>query len=230
MRENLVPEVSFDNEIKHFALFVGRSNWQRLCVAGHLYSHHREKSLLTYHIDIDSDFHRPHIGLDDVLRANNTLLIPSGIPELLAECPLAGPDCPKYPIITPFHFEISPWYNDFFLEIVCETYSQGNTFYPTEKIWRPLANKKPFIVLGPQNYYHNLRALGFRTFDKWWDEGFTNDDYVTQVDTVLGVIDLLSDLSQSDLEAWHIDMLETLEHNHNVMRSLRPSMFSEIWP
>ena len=229
MKSNQIPEVSFDNEIKHFALFVGRSNWQRLQVAGHLYHKHRDKSLLTYHLDISSDFHRPHIGLDDVLRTNNNLSMPLGVTQLLSDCPLTGPDQPAYPIITPAHFAISSFYKDFFMEIVCETYCQGNSFYPTEKIWRPLANKKPFLVLGAQNYYHNLHALGFKTFSNWWDEGFTNDDYVTQVSEVLKLIDQISSLSQYDLESWHIDMQETLEHNQKTLQLLGKHRFAEIW-
>ena len=64
------------------------------------------------------------------------------------------------------------YYNRFAVEIVCETYTLGNTFFPTEKTIRPLMAAKPIIVYGPQYYLARLRGLGFRTYHEIWDESY----------------------------------------------------------
>ena len=63
-------------------------------------------------------------------------------------------------------------YHNFAVEIVCETYTLGNTFFPTEKTIRPLMAAKPILVYGPQYYLARLRTLGFRTYNEIWDESY----------------------------------------------------------
>jgi hypothetical protein len=64
------------------------------------------------------------------------------------------------------------YYDRFAVEIVCETYTQGNAFFPTEKTVRPLMAAKPILVYGPRYYLARLRGLGFRTYHEIWDESY----------------------------------------------------------
>lgn len=70
------------------------------------------------------------------------------------------------------NLQLLNFYPLFAVEIVCETMTLGSTFFPTEKTVRPIIGVKPFIVYGPANYLKNLRKMGFRTFNKVWDEGY----------------------------------------------------------
>lgn len=63
-------------------------------------------------------------------------------------------------------------YNQFAIEIVCETYTLGNTFFPTEKTIRPIMAAKPILVYGPQYFLARLRTLGFQTYNTLWDESY----------------------------------------------------------
>ncbi len=63
-------------------------------------------------------------------------------------------------------------YNKFAVEIVCETYTRGNTFFPTEKTIRPLMAAKPIMVYASQYYLARLRSLGFQTYHSIWDESY----------------------------------------------------------
>jgi len=63
-------------------------------------------------------------------------------------------------------------YGRFAIEIVCETYTMGNTFFPTEKTIRPIMACKPVLVYGPQYFLARLRALGFQTYYDLWDESY----------------------------------------------------------
>jgi hypothetical protein len=64
------------------------------------------------------------------------------------------------------------YYHNFAVEIVCETYTLGNTFFPSEKTIRPLMAAKPIIVYGPRYYLARLREMGFRTYNEIWDESY----------------------------------------------------------
>ena len=63
-------------------------------------------------------------------------------------------------------------YGRFAIEIVCETYTMGNTFFPTEKIIRPIMACKPMLVHGPQYFLARLRTMGFQTYHDLWDESY----------------------------------------------------------
>jgi hypothetical protein len=64
------------------------------------------------------------------------------------------------------------FYNHFQIELVAETMCAGTTFFPTEKTFRPITGRRPFIVYGPIHFLNNLRGLGFRTYSECWDESY----------------------------------------------------------
>lgn len=63
-------------------------------------------------------------------------------------------------------------YNQFGIELVCETMTLGTTFFPTEKTVRPIVGVKPFVIYGPVGYLKNLQRMGFKTFGNIWDEDY----------------------------------------------------------
>jgi len=63
-------------------------------------------------------------------------------------------------------------YHNFAVEIVCETYTLGNTFFPTEKTIRPIMAAKPMFVYASRYYLARLRNLGFKTYHTLWDESY----------------------------------------------------------
>lgn len=228
-----VPEKQWNN-LQHFGLFVGRSSWQRLWIAGHLYQYHRDQTAMTYHYDSDVDYHRMHLSFDEL--AYQIGLVPaldiSG--GLLRELPIKNDSINSYPILTPAHFSIAKVYPSFFVEIVCETFLTGRSFYPTEKTWRPFICRTPFITLGPKNFLANLRHLGFRTFSQWWDESYDEDadldDGKVAIRSILNTIDRLSTMSLTEIESLYIDMQSTLEHNYQTFMTLKEQDFIKLWP
>jgi hypothetical protein len=63
-------------------------------------------------------------------------------------------------------------YHKFAVEIVCETFTLGETFFPTEKTMRPIMSAKPMIVFGPRYHLARLRSMGFQTYHTIWDESY----------------------------------------------------------
>jgi hypothetical protein len=64
------------------------------------------------------------------------------------------------------------YYSRFAIEVVCETYTMGNTFFPTEKTIRPIMACKPMLVYGPRYFLARLRTMGFQTYHDLWDESY----------------------------------------------------------
>jgi hypothetical protein len=200
-----------------FALFIGRSNWQRLGIASHLYNYHRDYSKITFHYDPKSDYHKDNFGLEQYLRSNWG---DRSIWNFVEKLPIKSNDM-NYPILwDQGAFDLEPQYQDVFCEIVCETYFTGRTFFITEKTWRPIINMRPFVVQGPQWYLDNLRRLGFRTFDRWWDEGYDQDPSDARLDTLRGNIDWIASQPRRDLEKWYQEMQPTLLHNLETLKNL----------
>ena len=83
-------------------------------------------------------------------------------------------------------------------------------------------NYTPFIVQGPTNFISNLQTLGFKTFDRWWDESYSQDPPDYQVDCVIKHIDQLAKLTESDIKQMYQEMLPVLEHNYRHFLSLKP--------
>lgn len=68
--------------------------------------------------------------------------------------------------------DILAHYHRFAIEIVCETYARGDSYFPTEKTVRPLAAGKPIVVYAPRHFLRRLRDQGFQTWHDLWDESY----------------------------------------------------------
>jgi hypothetical protein len=230
---NAIPEKNWDT-IKHFGIFIGRSSWQRLWMASYIWNNFKENAEITYHHNSSVDYHREHLSFDQ-------LSVQIGLKEatdcsasFMRHLPIINQQVDIYPILTPAHFAISKLYPNFFMEIVCETFLTGDSFYPTEKTWRPFICRTPFIALGPRNYLSNLKKLGFRTFGQWWDESYDQDvdldNGKVSIRNIQRTLKRLGSLTKEELEAMYIDMQPTLDHNYNTFMNLTEQEFTKIWP
>jgi hypothetical protein len=179
-----------------FGMFVSRSNWKRLGLASYLWSKYKPISNLSFHFDISNDYHRTNFGLENLLVEE----FPDyDILDFVKNLPLTF-DQTTYPI--QYHtgaLSLQTQYQDIFCDIVCETYFSGKTFFVTEKTWRPIIYRRPFIVQGPQWYLKNLRRLGFRTFSDWWSEGYDEDINGGTLDSIRNLIDFIGSQSQNTI-------------------------------
>ena len=65
-------------------------------------------------------------------------------------------------------------YNETAYTLVTETNGLNHFNFYTEKIVKPILAKRLFVVIAGKNYLHNLRAMGFKTFDGIIDESYDN--------------------------------------------------------
>jgi len=105
-----------------------------------------------------------------------------------------------------------------FLHIVVESFfSKENTLgrkFFSEKIFRATNSCQPFLVIGTHNYLKEFKQLGFKTFNKWWDESYDkieNDE--ERLSAVFKIIENLNKLSLNELKKMYLEMLPIIEHN-----------------
>ena len=141
--QRLTKFVSKDKQIKkHFGCFIGRSNIVRLIMASHLWTNYHDKTLLTYHFQPGDVFHRQHLGLENIIYyfGINSPEYQEAI-QLLNHAPIKLGQEKSYPITNEDSIlEPCSWYKDIFVDIVCETFSNGNVFFITEKFFSALNN------------------------------------------------------------------------------------------
>lgn len=203
---------------KHFGIFIGRSNSFRLWLTSLFYNNHRDSSIITFHYDYRSDFHRDNLGIDRLLPELDNISRLDEIANLVKASPIGNN--PTYPILCPQNFDVIKQYDQIFLDVACETYFTGCTFFPTEKTWRAIISKTPFVIQGPTGFLKNLKRLGFKTFNQYWSEEYDVAGGALRLYEIKNVIDRVGACSLQELNDMYQDMLPILEHNKNVFNEL----------
>lgn len=102
-----------------------------------------------------------------------------------------------------------------FLNIVTETLDEKEIIFLSEKIFKPIYMLQPFIVVGNPNTLKELRKMGYRTFNKWWDESYDEEeDLLKRILKIETLLEKLSKLSYEELYTLTQEMEETLIHNY----------------
>jgi len=109
-------------------------------------------------------------------------------------------------------------YPKFNIELVCETYTLGDTFFPTEKTIRPIVGNKPFIVYGPVNYLNNLKKEKFQTFGSLWDESYDQYEGVKRWQAIATVINSLTELPDNKWQEIIKQAADITQHNRTIVR------------
>jgi hypothetical protein len=105
--------------------------------------------------------------------------------------------------------------NDCKIYISTESLIDCNYCYITEKTWRAITNRKPFLIIGNKNSLQKLKDLGFRTFSDWWDESYDNLECFGEQCRINKVIEIVQDLSTKP-NSYFQGLEEITEHNYNV--------------
>lgn len=115
-----------------------------------------------------------------------------------------------------------------FVHVVTETCFFDRKLHLTEKIFKPIVAKQPFILLGCANNLKYLRDYGFKTFSRWWDENYDSiEDPYTRLNVVVKIIKQICELSTTDLQNMLSEMNEILEYNYN--RFYSNDFLDQVW-
>ena len=107
-----------------------------------------------------------------------------------------------------------------FVYVVTETCYWERKCYLTEKIFKPIVSRMPFILVGCAHNLAYLRSYGFRTFDRWIDESYdTIEDPIERMHAIGVVLASIGNRSLDDLQEILCEMQEVLDYNYNLFYS-----------
>ena len=96
--------------------------------------------------------------------------------------------------------------------IVPETMYYDESLHLTEKIFKPIAIKRPFILVGAPGNLAYLKSYGFKTFDRWIDESY--DKETDPERRIQMIADQIEKICEQDVKTMHAEMQDVLEYNH----------------
>jgi len=70
-------------------------------------------------------------------------------------------------------------YTESTVSVVCETHETNDSLFLTEKTYRPIINKSPFVIRAAFPALEYLKAIGFKTFGNIIDESYDNNTDVS---------------------------------------------------
>ena len=98
--------------------------------------------------------------------------------------------------------------------VVTETIFYHDKLHLTEKIFKPIVARRPFMLVGAVGNLAYLKSYGFKTFDRWVDESYdleTNPD--KRIQMIVNELTRLSAMSHEELKNMHSEMQEILNFN-----------------
>ena len=110
-------------------------------------------------------------------------------------------------------FTPSVWKSSF-LHVVPETVV--DRVHLTEKIFKPIVLKQPFVLLNGAGALEYMRSYGFKTFSDFWSEEYDTIDNLDQrLQAAADVVNYVGSCSLKELEQMRDKMKPILEHNYN---------------
>ena len=102
------------------------------------------------------------------------------------------------------------------LYLVTETVAHERRHHLTEKTFKPICLRMPFIIVGTTGSLAYLRSYGFKTFNHLWDESYDdevhNDQRIEKIAFTLKAMDILPAHEKQRL----FDMAQEIcEYNYN---------------
>ena len=105
-----------------------------------------------------------------------------------------------------------------FVNIVNESLTNERSIFFSEKTFKPIFMCQPFILFGNPYSLKKLREMGYRTFDKWWDESYDLEtDFTRRLEKIVSIMIEIASWDLDKLYEITNEMEEVLFHNFNIM-------------
>jgi len=117
-----------------------------------------------------------------------------------------------------------------FVNLVTETIFYEDKVHLTEKIFKPIVARTPFLLLAGAGNLAYLRSYGFKTFGDYWDESYDSmTNNVDRFDAVLTILEKLCNTPHHELVEMKRDMQHILDHNFNTFfKTMRTTVVDEL--
>lgn len=123
----------------------------------------------------------------------------------------------------PWNVIKSMFMKDNLIFIVTETCADASYLFLTEKIFKPIKMKMPFIVYARPHALRKLKEYGYKTFSSLWDESYDEIHNVNKrMDAIVQLVQSLNKLTTKELYDKIQDIKDILQHNYDNMMKRVP--------
>ena len=113
-----------------------------------------------------------------------------------------------------------PYYQNSLVSIVSETNFDAPEVTLTEKSFKPVKEKHPFITVGAPGTLRALKEMGFKTFNEFWDENYDNiADPGDRMEKILRICEHISTWSPAQVVDFRRRVKPILDHNYEVLKT-----------
>jgi hypothetical protein len=102
------------------------------------------------------------------------------------------------------------------------------TIFFSEKIFKPILMKHPFVLVGRPHALSYLRNLGYKTFSPFINESY--DDIENDEERLIAIVEEVSRLDKFTVNEWlewQANIKSIVEHNHNVISSRKKYEYAQ---
>jgi hypothetical protein len=125
-------------------------------------------------------------------------------------------DDEKYFADSYFSLVTETFFFDTFTEALNEHHD--NAIFFSEKIYKPIFMKHPFVLVGRPHSLPALRNSGYRTFSPFIDETYdTIEDNAERLKAIVEEVKRLSTKTDEEWIEWQINVAEIVNHNYRTL-------------
>lgn len=112
------------------------------------------------------------------------------------------------------------YYHRFHIELVAETFTRGDTWYPTEKTLRPMMAGKPVLVHGPKGFLKTFRSMGYMTYGDVWSEKYDELEGPERWAAIKQVMSTLVSYDSITIQQLLSEAQTRARHNRQILATL----------
>ena len=122
------------------------------------------------------------------------------------------------------------YFKNTFCSIVYEAFWDEEVVFLTEKINKCFLSGHPFIILSSPKYLSFLKKIGFKTFDRWWDESYDNiEDNRERMVRIKQVVLDISKWSLEKCERVYGEMIPIIKHNQSIVKDMSKNRLNDTY-
>jgi len=118
-----------------------------------------------------------------------------------------------------FNDATRPFYQKSLISLVSETNFSSSEVSLTEKSFKPIKEKHPFITVGVNGTLRSLKEMGFITFSAFWDEGY--DDILNPAERMAAILRVcyhISTWNEEQIKDFRRRVKPILDHNYEILK------------
>lgn len=123
------------------------------------------------------------------------------------------------------HIVIETFFDPFMFHVDGKYVRDSSPSFITEKIYKPIACKKPFIVFGTPYILEDLKTLGYKTFGKYINEEYDKEeDNQKRLQMIVAEIERISNLSKIEYDKLINDLNEICNFNYEILKKQQATL------